>query len=59
MFDSKAITEVTIADLATVLRKHEKTGKFATRERDQARTRKVNAAAVALSNSDRSALRPD
>lgn len=34
-FGSKAITEVAVADLATVLAKHEKAGKFATRERDQ------------------------
>jgi integrase len=35
VFGNKGITEVTVADLATVLRKHEKAKKFATRERDQ------------------------
>jgi integrase len=34
-FGNKPITDVTVADLAKVLSKHEKAGKFATRERDQ------------------------
>lgn len=41
VFGNKAITEITVADLAVVLRKHEKDGKFATRERDQLTAIKV------------------
>jgi integrase len=35
VFGNKAVTDVTVGDLAKVLSKHEKAGKFATRERDQ------------------------